>query len=124
MKWNPGKVIEQVARNVASAAGRAIRSARGRVAHREGAAGRVDERTGGTLSSRVQARDFVRVHPWGAVLRWSTLGLPGLAFIRGTKRQSPRPVPTHPDVPDLVAKLRADASRHFGDRARIPGVSP
>lgn len=120
MKWNPAKVIARICRATAQAAGRQIRAAQGRVSHRD--AGRVDPRTGGTLSSQVQARAFVAEKPWGAVLRWSTLGLPGLAFIRGTKRQKPRPVVMSPSVPELVAAVREDASRYFGARAARMGA--
>lgn len=121
MKWRPDLIIERTCRALAAAAGRQIRAASPPVPHRAGRTGVVDPRVGGTLSSQVQARAFVRAAPWGSVLRWASLGIQGLAFVRGTKRQKSRPIQTSPDVPRLVDDLRADAVRHLTARADALG---
>jgi len=108
MKWRPGKVIERFARALQVRTSRAIAAAAPRVPHKD-AGGAL----GGSLARAVLARDVVVVHPWGAVIRWSSLGHKFMFFVDGTTRQKPRPVPLVPDVPKIVRALYKDAVAHY-----------
>lgn len=111
MKWRPGKVVERFARALQVRVSRAVSSAAPHVPHKE-SVGPV----GGSLARRVLAKDIVEVKPWGAVIKWSSLGYIFRFFVEGTKRQKPRPVPLKPDIPKVARALHADAVKHYRDR--------
>ena len=111
MKWSPAKVIEEFARATVRAAISVVTSAN-RVPHR-GSSGP----PGGSFAPLMRARRFVVSKPWSVVIQWVTLGQEFWFFVHGTPKQRPRPVETVPEVPPLVAAIRADALRHYGRRA-------
>lgn len=114
MKWNPGKTIEEVARELARRAAAQIRAAAPRVLHRAGKtpAGQL----GGSLAAYILRKDFVRADRVKAVLQWHALGPEALWFRNGTSRQKARPFDILPDVPQLVSKLQASAAVHYRKR--------
>ncbi len=117
MKWNPVKVIERHTRAVVRRAVAAIQSAAPPVPHRDGA-NAIQAGPGGSFVKRISQAAFVEVKRWGTNTKWSTLGQEFHHFVRGTSRQKARPIDLLPNVPKLVADLRADALAHFKRRAQ------
>ncbi len=115
MKWRPDKIIHAIAREITRAAVQAIRSAAAREQHRDGA--RAGAELGGSFVREVSRKDFVRLELWGAVILWQRLGQRLMWFVRGNKRQKPRPVVLAPDPAEVYRRLKADADRHWAQRA-------
>ena len=116
MKWNPGKVLAEIAYGVARKAAAQVRASAPRVAHRAGKnpAGEI----GGSIARYILRKDFVRWDRTKAVLQFHALGPEALWFRNGTSRQKARPFDLLPDPGQVRQKLEADARKHFAKRVQ------
>lgn len=107
--WKPGPVVARALRRLQQRIAVAITGAAPRVPHRGDAAGPV----GGSLAREVRDPALVGETRTGAVLRLSRLGDRLSLFVRGTRRQRPRPVPLAIDEETLARDLEEDLVRCF-----------